>query len=92
MFCDPVGRENDDGSFGDFVDFVHEQHALLLEGIDDELVMDDFMAYVDRRAELFEGLFDDVDGAVNTGTESAGGCKYQFLHLFKILEITGAGS
>jgi hypothetical protein len=32
----------------------------------------DFVAHVYRRAEQFERTLDDVDGAVNAGTETAG--------------------
>jgi hypothetical protein len=34
-------------------------------------VVDDFVAYVDRRAELLQGALDDLDGAVDAGAKSA---------------------
>ena len=41
------------------------------EGVDYEFVMNDFVTYVDGRAEFFEGLLDDMDGAVDSGAETA---------------------
>ena len=45
---------------------------MALQVVDDELVVDDFVAHVDRRAELRERLLDDGDRAVDAGAEAAG--------------------
>ena len=80
VFGDPVGGEYDDRAFGNLVDLVHEYDALFPEGVDDKLVVHDFMAHIDGGAEFFEGLLDYVDGTVNAGTEPAGGGKYNLFH------------
>ena len=42
-----------------------------LQVVDDELVVHDLVAHVDRRAELRERLLDDRDGAIDAGAEAA---------------------
>jgi hypothetical protein len=69
---DAVGAENDGGAGGHFGEFLDEDRAFCLEVVDDEGVVDDFVADVDRRAELFQRAFDDGDGAVDAGAEAAG--------------------
>jgi hypothetical protein len=56
------------GHFGQFLD---EYRALGLEVVDDEGVVHDFVAHVDRRAEFFQRALDDGDGAVDAGAEAA---------------------
>ena len=38
----------------------------------DEFVVHHFVANIDRRPEFFQGALDDGDGALDTGTETAG--------------------
>ncbi len=72
-----VGRK-DHGRvrIGDFVQFLHKHGAFGLEGVNDEPVVHDLVAHVDRRAVLFERQFDDPDRAVDAGAEAAGAAKY----------------
>ena len=51
---------------------LHEDGALGAQALDDEAVVDDFVADVDRCAELGQGAFDDLDGAFDAGAETAG--------------------
>jgi hypothetical protein len=41
-----------------------------LEVVDHELVVHDFVAHVDRRAQGLDGALDDLDGAVDAGAEA----------------------
>src|SRR5690606_26251123 len=66
-----MGREHDDGAGGSLVELVDEDGALGAQVFDDVAVVDDFMAHVDGRAVQFERALDDVDGAVDAGTEAA---------------------
>ena len=66
-----VRREHDRAAGRDFVQLLDEHRALRLEVVDDELVVDDLVADVDRRAELRKRLLDDRDRAVDTGAKAA---------------------
>ncbi len=55
------------------VQFLDEDRTLGLQTVDDELVVDDLMPDIDRRAMLLEREFDDADGAIHPGTEAARG-------------------
>ena len=56
------------GGFGQFLD---EDDALGLQRVDDELVVHDLVAHVDRRAVELQRPFDDVDRAHHAGAEAA---------------------
>jgi len=55
----------------DFFNFIDEDSALLGQLIDYKAVMDDFAAHVNRRSESVEGYLYDVNGADNSGAETA---------------------
>jgi hypothetical protein len=55
------------------VELVDEYRAQAAEPIDDELIVDDLMAHIDRRAEPLERELDDLDCAVDSGAEAPGG-------------------
>ena len=63
--------EHDRRAGGHFVELLDEHRALRLQVVDDEPVVDDLVAHVDRRAELRERLLDDRDRAVDAGAEAA---------------------
>lgn len=69
---DAVRGEHDARPFGHLVGLLDEDRAALGQRLDDELVVDDLLAYVHGRTVELEGLFDDVDGAVHAGAVSAG--------------------
>ena len=70
---DAMGTEDDDGSLWDIIDRFDEDHATVLEPLDDVLVVHDRVINVDRIAfHDVEKLIDDVDGHVYAGTEAAG--------------------
>src|SRR5205814_6735868 len=66
-----VRAEHDGCAAGNFVELLDEHRALALQIIDDEAVMHDLVAHVDRRAELRERLLDDCDCPIDAGAESA---------------------
>ena len=66
-----MGAEDDRGAGRHLVKFFDEDRTLGLQVVDDEGVVHDFMAHIDRRAEFFQRAFDDGDGAVDAGAESA---------------------
>jgi hypothetical protein len=49
-----VGAEDDRAAGGHLVEFVDEHRALGAQVVADELVVHDFVAHVDRRAEFFQ--------------------------------------
>ena len=65
-----VRGKHDRGAGGNFVQLLDEHGAFRLEVVDDELVVDDFMAHVDRCAELRERLLDNGNRAVDAGAET----------------------
>ena len=54
------------------VELLDEHRALLAQVVDDELVVHDLVAHVDRRAVALERALDDVDRAFDAGAEAAG--------------------
>jgi len=57
---------------------LHEARALGLEALHHVPVVDNLMANVDRRSELFERTLHNLDGPDNPGTESPRLCQYDF--------------
>ncbi len=68
---DAVRGEHDRRAGRNLVQLLDEHRALVAQVVDDELVVDHFVAHVDRRAELHERLLDDRDRAVDAGAEAA---------------------
>jgi hypothetical protein len=66
-----VSGEDDWPIVRDFVELVDEHRAHLPQAVDDEAVVDDFMADIDWRSEPLEREFDDLDCAVDSGAEAA---------------------
>ncbi len=66
-----MGREHHGPVVGNLVELVDEHRAQIAQAIDDEAIVDDLVADVDRRAELLERELDDLDRAVDSGAESA---------------------
>ena len=67
-----VRGEDDGASRRDLVELLDEHRALLAQVVDDELVVHDLVAHVDRRAVALERLLDDGDRAIDAGAEAAG--------------------
>jgi hypothetical protein len=67
-----MGGEHHRPAVGNLVQFVDEDRALFLQGFDDEAVVDDLMADIDRGSIQVDGAFHHMDGAVDTGAESTG--------------------
>jgi hypothetical protein len=55
-----------------FVQILDEYRAFGFEVFHDELVVDDFVAHVDRRAVKLERALDDLDRAIDAGAETTG--------------------
>ena len=66
-------REDHRPVVGHFVELVDEHRAQLPQPVDDEAVVDDFVADIDRRAEPLERELDDLDRPVDPGAEAARG-------------------
>ncbi|MCE3269673.1 MAG: hypothetical protein K0S57_70 [Ramlibacter sp.] len=69
--ADAVRGEHQRGPGRHLRQVLDEDGALGLEVVDDEGVVHDLVAHVDRAAELLEGALHDVDGAVHAGAEAA---------------------
>jgi hypothetical protein len=67
-----VRGEDDRGAIGHLVEFIDEHRAELAQPLDHVHVMHHLVPHVDRRAEHPDGALDDVDGAIDAGTESTG--------------------
>jgi hypothetical protein len=57
----------------DLVELLHKNGTFGPQAIDDEAVVHDLVADVDRSAELLQGQLDDLDGPIDTGAETARG-------------------
>ena len=66
-----VRAEDDGRAVRHCVELVDEHGAEAAQAIDDEPVVHDLVAHVDRRAEELDRALDDVDRAVDAGAESA---------------------
>jgi hypothetical protein len=73
-FSHTVGRKDHRlGGIWDFVDFLHKNGTFGPQAVDNESVMNDFVAHVDGGAELQKGKLHDLDGSVHARTKSARG-------------------
>ena len=63
--------EDHGGAVRHFLKFLDEHGADGAQSIHHILVVYDFVAHVDGRAEQVDGALDDVDGAIDTGAEAA---------------------
>jgi hypothetical protein len=72
LFGNAVGTENCDGVFRYFIHLCDESCSFGSQVLDHMLVMDYFVPHVDWCAELFEGLFDGINGTNDTGAEASG--------------------
>jgi hypothetical protein len=70
---DAVRREHDDGPLGDLRRPLDEDRTLLFQGLHDELVVDDFVADIDRGPVLLQGLLDGDHGTVDSRAIATGG-------------------
>jgi hypothetical protein len=66
-----MGAKNDRIACRYFVQFFYKYGAFALEFVHDKFVMHDFMAYIDRCAKLFQGLFHNNNCAINTSAKAA---------------------
>ena len=83
----PCAEKTTGRSSGHLVELVDEHRAQVAQPVDDEAVVDDLVADIDRRAEPLERQLDDLDGAVDAGAEAArrrdqdaqgeGGCRHR---------------
>ena len=72
-FRHAMGRENDRILAWNFVQFLDEDGAFLFQRLHHMPVVDNLVAHIDRGAIAFQGALDDLNGAVDTGTESSRG-------------------
>jgi len=67
-----MGGEHDGCAGRHLIELVHEHRALGLQAFDHEAVVNDLVAHIDGRAVPLERAFDDLDGALDAGAETAG--------------------
>ncbi len=76
-----MGTENHGGAVRHLVEFVDEHRAALAQALDHVTIVHHLVTHIDGRPEQFQGALDNVDGPVDTGTETAGiGEKYLHGH------------
>ena len=68
-----MGRKHHGPIVRDLVELVDEHRAELAQAVDDEAVVDDLVADVDRRSEPLERELDDLDRAVDSRAKAARG-------------------
>jgi len=66
-----VGGKDGDGAVGHVGHFFDEHGTLGAQRFDDVLVVHDLVADVDGRSVDFQGPFNDFDGALHPGAETA---------------------
>src|SRR6266511_4095249 len=69
-FGDAVRAEDGHRALRHLGELLDENGAFGLEAVDDELVVNDLVAHVDRRAVFLERALDNFDGAYHTGAET----------------------
>jgi hypothetical protein len=73
-----VRREDHRHAVGHLVQFLDEDRALGLQRVDHELVVDDLVPDIDRRAIFLDRQLDDADRAVDARAEAARGGDEEF--------------
>src|SRR5690606_24972223 len=73
-----VGAIHDDGTPGDFGERLHENSPLFPEPFHHVAVVNNFMEYINRRAESLQRLVQTVHGHVDAGTTTPGAGKEHF--------------
>ena len=68
--------ENHSAAIGCFVQLLDKHRAFVFQIIHNIFIVNDFVAHIDRRAELLQCALDNADGAINTGAKSARLCQY----------------
>jgi hypothetical protein len=68
---DTVGAENNRGTIRDIRKILYKDRTFSAQILHDKPVMHHFVPDVDRGAKTRQREFDDVDGAIDTGTETA---------------------
>ena len=66
-----MGGKDHRAVIGAFVEFLDEHGALGAQRVDDEFVVHDLVADIDRRAPFSQRHLDDLDRAVDTGAKPA---------------------
>jgi hypothetical protein len=67
-----VSAEDCHGALRHFIEFFDETRAFLAQIIDHVTIVDNFVAYVDRRAVLLQRPIDNLDRTNNARTKAAG--------------------
>jgi hypothetical protein len=67
-----MGTENHRRAIRHLVEFIDKHRPALAQALDYVTVVNHLVTYVDGRTEEFQGALDNIDGPVDTGTETAG--------------------
>ncbi len=63
--------ENSDRTIGNFIKLFNKDSALVAERLNNELVMHDLVADIDRRPIDFESFLNDINGPLDAGAKTA---------------------
>ncbi|MCY1233889.1 hypothetical protein D9M72_464520 [compost metagenome] len=74
----PVGRKDDQRTFGDLIGLINEDGALLLKRAHDVNVVNDLLTDVHGRTIVFQCLLNCNDCPVNSGAVAARSCEKHF--------------
>ena len=66
-----MGGKDHRAAVGNFVELLDEHRAQPAQPVDDEAIVDDLVADIDRRAEPLDRQLDDLDGAVDPRAKAA---------------------
>ena len=82
-------REDDRAGGRHFAQLIDEDRAERAQALHDVPVVNDLVTHVDRRSEQLDSALHDVDGTIDTGTESAG-VGQQYAHYAPPLMVCAA--
>ena len=71
----PVSREDHTRAFRNLIGFLNKDRPALRQRFDDKLVVNDFFTDIDGRTVKIQGLFNDINRAINTRAISTRRCK-----------------
>ena len=66
-----MGGKDHGAIIGAFIEFFDKHRAFVTQTINDEFIVNDFVAHIDRRAPFFDGTFDDLNRAYNARAKPA---------------------
>jgi hypothetical protein len=68
-----VSGENESGTFRNFINLVNKNSSALFQTSNNVLVVNDFLANINRGSIVIQGFFNRDNGSVHTGAVTPGG-------------------